>query len=289
MLFTEPAFFAFFAAVFLLHWAVSSNGLRKLLLLVASYLFYAAWDWRFLSLIFLSTIVDFVVGIVLKKEQPILGRRTWLTLSLVTNLGVLGFFKYFNFFVASGSGLLSAMGLDPGERTLNIILPVGISFFTFQTMSYTIDVYRGKLKPISNPLDFALFVGFFPQLVAGPIVRAADFLPQLRQARRFPRIPFRSCLTLFFVGFFKKACISDNLAPIVDSVFAAPHAYGTLSIWIAVIFYAIQIYCDFSGYTDMAIATARALGFELRLNFDFPYLAGNITEFWRRWHISLSS
>jgi len=289
VLFTEPLFLIFFAVVFCGHWVVRHNGFRKIWLLVASYVFYAGWDWRFLFLIFASTAIDFVVGLALSKEKPFAGRRLWLIVSLCGNLGILGFFKYFNFFVESVQGVLTLLGLDPGERTLNIILPVGISFFTFQTMSYTIEIYRGKLAAIKNPLDFALFVGFFPQLVAGPIVRAADFLPQLTKKRRFSDIPFRLCLQLFLYGYIKKAIVSDSLAPLIDAVFSSPEAYSWVGVWIAALFFSIQVYCDFSGYTDMAIATANLLGFRLMKNFDFPFFAPNVSDFWRRWHISLSS
>lgn len=208
-----------------------------------------------------------------------------LIVSLAANLGILGFFKYFNFFVESANSLL---GIESG-RTLYIILPVGISFFTFQSMSYTIDIYRKKMEPVERFTDFALFVSFFPQLVAGPIVRAAQFLPQLKTQKNFGQIAFQSALTLFLIGFIKKACISDNIAPIIDPVFANPEQYTALSTWIGTFFYAVQIYCDFSGYTDMAIATAALLGYKLTLNFNFPYFASNIAQFWQRWHISLSS
>lgn len=289
MLFTQPTFLFFFAVVFAFHWVIQRNRSRKVILLVASYIFYAAWDWRFLSLIVASTLIDYCVGLVLKKPKPLGGRRIWLVASLFANLGILGFFKYYNFFVTSGVGLLTALGIPTRDLTLNIILPVGISFFTFQSMSYTIDIYRGKLKPISSLLDFALFVGFFPQLVAGPIVRAADFLPQLKIPRRLNHVKFKGAVTLFLIGFFKKSCIADNLAVSVDKVFSAPESFSAIGICIAVVCYGVQIYCDFSGYTDMAIAAARLLGYELCLNFSFPYLARNIRDFWRRWHISLST
>jgi len=263
--------------------------LRKLWLLAASYMFYAAWDWRFLSLIIASTVIDYTVGILLSRPLTGAGRKRCLIFSLVGNLGILGFFKYYNFFIESAAELSGLVGLPLSVHTLNLILPVGISFYTFQTLSYTIDVYRGRLEPTRNFLDLALFVGFFPQLVAGPIVRAADFLPQLRTARVFSSVEFRACLTLFLVGYFKKTCISDNVAVIVDTYFAAPADFSAISAWIAVPSYAVQIYCDFSGYSDMAIACAGLLGYSLCPNFHFPYFATNITEFWHRWHISLSS
>ncbi len=289
MLFTQPIFLIYFALVFCLHWTIQRNSARKVMLLAASYVFYAGWDWRFLILIAASTIIDFAVGLILRAPRPVLNRKVWLVLSLSANLGILGVFKYFNFFVESAHGLLTAVGVTLEARMFGIVLPVGISFFTFQSMSYTIDVYRGRIKPVRSFTDFALFVAFFPQLVAGPIVRAATFLPQLAIRRRLSDVMFKGPIALFLTGFIKKVCIADNLAPVVDSVFADPGAFDVVSIWIAVLFYAAQIYCDFSGYTDMAIAVARLLGYELCLNFSFPYFASNIQEFWRRWHISLST
>ncbi len=289
MLFTEPVFFAFFATVFAVAWLERSHARRKLWLLAASYLFYAGWDWRFLSLIAVSTLVDFGVGLAMGRAGRPAARRTLLVASLAVNLGILALFKYYGFFVESAVGLLSALGLEPAARVPEIVLPVGISFYTFQTLSYTIDVFRGRLAPVRSLTDFALFVGFFPQLVAGPIVRAADFLPQLETPPRWRDVAFRRHLTLFLVGFVKKACIADNLAPFADRVFAAPEVYTALAIWTAVALYAIQIYCDFSGYTDMAIACAGLLGYRLARNFEFPYLASSVADFWRRWHISLST
>ena len=202
---------------------------------------------------------------------------------------MLAIFKYFNFFIDSMNGLRATVGLEEQISTLQIVLPVGISFYTFQTLSYSIDIYRGKLQPTNSLLDFALFVGFFPQLVAGPIVRASDFLGQLLSKREFKSIDVRWCLVLFLCGFFKKACISDNISPFVDAFYVGPASYDVASAVCCILLYSVQIYCDFSGYSDMAIATAGLLGFRLRENFDFPYLATNITDFWRRWHMSLSS
>jgi len=289
MLFTEFRYLAFFALVFVVHWSLRSDTWRKRWLLLASYAFYAAWDWRFLSLIMFSTTVDFICGRMLGREQPRWGRKPWLAISCIANLGLLAVFKYFDFFVESGQAFFGWMGFDFPLSTLNVILPVGISFYTFQTLSYTIDIYRGVLKPVRSKLDFALFVGFFPQLVAGPIVRAIDFLPQLDVRKVFARVDVRACLTLFLIGFIKKACVSDNLAPIVDDYFADPMAYDAISAWAAASFYAIQIYCDFSGYSDMAIASAQLLGYQLCINFAFPFFTTNLRAFWSRWHISLSS
>lgn len=288
MPFTQPPFFVFFLAVFVFHWTLRNHRHRKILLLVASYVFYGAWDWRFLSLIVLSTVVDYAVGLTLRNPSPRYGRRFWLIVSLCVNLGVLGFFKYFNFFIDSANSILGPLS-GSEIRTLNIILPVGISFYTFQTMSYTIDIYRGRLKPITSIIDFGLFVAFFPQLVAGPIVRAATFLPQLTDKKFFDDIRFKHYFTLFLIGFLKKSCIADNIAPVIENVFDTPLAYNAMSIWLATIFFAVQIYCDFSGYTDMAIAAAGLLGYQLTINFNYPYFAENIADFWRRWHISLST
>ncbi|MEH2351139.1 MAG: MBOAT family O-acyltransferase [Nostoc sp.] len=326
MVFTEFRFLFFFIIIFCVYWALQKHNNRKTWLLVCSYIFYGAWDWRFLSLLLLSTVVDYFVGLMLsrpqvdystvgqeiqtseavEKEETKNGwinlfswdallskplnqqqRQAWLVLSLVVNLGLLGFFKYYNFFADSASNLLTFIGLPVSITTLEIILPAGISFYTFQTMSYSIDAYLGKLKPIRNFWDFSLFVAFFPQLVAGPIVRASTFLPQLLTPKNLNEVDFRGCLTLFLVGYFKKACISDNLSPLVDQYFTNPEIYTALSCWIAVISFVIQIYCDFSGYSDMAIACAGLLGYKLPLNFNFPYLSSNITELWQRWHITL--
>src|SRR5205085_4754230 len=216
-------------------------------------------------------------------------RRGWLIASLTANLGTIAFFKYYNFFVTSAAALLAWLGLPASLHTLNIVIPVGVSFYTFHSMSYTIDVYRRKLEPVRSLVELACFIGCFPQMVAGPIVRASQFLPQLRSIRRFAGVDTRGALVLFLTGFIKKACIADAVAPFVDRYFDAPWNFTTASAWVAVLFYAIQIYCDFSGYTDMAIATAGLLGYQLPVNFRFPYFAASISDFWHRWHISLSS
>ncbi len=289
MLFTELRFLVFFAVVLCVHWALRSNRARKNWLLVASYVFYGAWDWRFLSLIVFSTVVDYSVGRALGRSVAPRARRLLLVTSLVANLGLLGFFKYFNFFIESATGLFDLFGMGLPVRTLEIVLPVGISFYTFQTLSYTIDIYRGHLRPIASLVDFALFVSFFPQLVAGPIVRSSDFLPQLKGCRRFRDVNVRACLSLFLYGFIKKAVVSDNFAAVIDPVFADPAAFDTWSTWLTLLLWHCQIYCDFSGYSDMAIATAGLLGYRLPLNFDFPYFSRSLEEFWTRWHITLSS
>jgi alginate O-acetyltransferase complex protein AlgI len=289
VIFSELRFLFFFAAVFGVYWSLPRNRPRKYWLLATSYAFYAAWDWRFLSLIWISTLIDYWVGLKLEEHTDPIRRRRWVTVSVVANLGILGFFKYFNFFGESLFGMLDFLGLPVTFQALNIILPVGISFYTFQTMSYSLDIYRGKLRATHDPLDLALFVGFFPQLVAGPIVRARAFMPQMLEMHRLAAVEFRPALMLFLAGYVKKACVSDNISPFVDVYYANPSDFTVLSAWIATLLYAVQIYCDFSGYSDMAIACARMLGYELGENFDFPYLSPNITEFWGRWHISLSS
>ncbi len=287
MLFTELRFLPFFVLAFAVHWLLRRESWRRAWLLVCSYAFYAAWEPRFLLLIIASTLVDWYVG--LRLVRPGARKRAWLGLSLVVNLGMLGTFKYADFFLDSTVEFLRLAGFEPHVGTLALILPVGISFYTFQTLSYSIDVYRGTLAPRKSLLDVAFFVAFFPQLVAGPIVRAAEFLPQLDVRRRLAQVDVRAALLLFLAGFVKKACISDNLAPAIDAFYAAPAKYDVLGAWAAAIYYTIQIYCDFSGYSDMAIACGALLGFRLPLNFFFPYFSGDVREFWRRWHISLSS
>jgi alginate O-acetyltransferase complex protein AlgI len=287
VLFVELRFLPFFLVVFASYWGLRGARARKLWLLLASLVFYGAWDWRFLGLLLFSTGLDYRVGLAL--ERPGARRRAWLALSLAGNLGLLAFFKYFAFFTDSAVALLQALGFQAHRPTLAVLLPVGISFYTFQTLSYTLDIYRGNLRATRSLTDFALFVCFFPQLVAGPIVRATEFLPQLGTPKSLARVDGRAAAALFLVGYFKKACVSDTLAPVVDRFFEAPAAFDVLSAWTAVLVYAAQIYCDFSGYSDMAIALAALLGYELGRNFARPYLACGITDFWRRWHVSLSS
>ncbi|KAA1259826.1 Peptidoglycan O-acetyltransferase [Rubripirellula obstinata] len=289
MLFTDLAYFFFFPMAFFVHWTLPKQSLRKLWLLSLSYIFYAAWDWRFLSLIILSTAFDFVAGRQIYQSEKESRRRNWFLGSLFLNLGMLAIFKYFNFFVDSLNQLFISFGSESSISNLNIILPVGISFYTFQTLSYTIDIYRRQLRPTKSLLDFSLFVAFFPQLVAGPIVRAIDFLKQLDSPRCWNSIDVRGCLVLFASGFFKKACVSDNLSPYIDAFYQSPTGYDVFSTYLMVVAYSIQIYCDFSAYTEMAIASAGLLGYRLCNNFNFPYFATNIGDFWRRWHISLST
>ena len=280
--------FLIFSLVLLGSLAVIHNSEpRKLLLLVASYIFYMWWNPAFILLIVFSTVVNYVIGGQMAATSNQARRKSLLVLSLIANLGLLFFFKYFGLFEDSLLGLMRMMGSEPSWVSLNITLPVGISFYTFQTMSYTIDVYRKEISATRAPLDFALFVAFFPQLVAGPIVRAATFLPQLKKPVRL------SCdqETVFLIlrGFAKKVLIADNIAILVDGVFMEPGDWSSMIIWIATIGFAIQIYCDFSGYSDIAIGIARILGFQFPQNFNHPYIARNPSDFWKRWHISLSS
>jgi D-alanyl-lipoteichoic acid acyltransferase DltB (MBOAT superfamily) len=252
--------------------------------------FYGWWDYRFLSLIFLSTVVDYIIGLNIPKQDSDKKQILLLWCSVMFNLGVLGFFKYFNFFVDSWIDLFSSVGYEiKSVWTLNIILPVGISFYTFQTMSYTIDVYRKKLEPTKDFISFASFVSFFPQLVAGPIERASNLLPQILKKREFQYEQGIQGLRLILWGMFKKVVIADSLAPLVDNIFGNYQDLGGGTLWLGAIYFAFQIYCDFSGYSDIAIGTSKLFGFELMSNFKFPYFSRNIGEFWRRWHISLST
>ncbi|MFT7641001.1 MAG: alginate O-acetyltransferase complex protein AlgI [Pirellulaceae bacterium] len=287
MLFTQIEFVVFFVALFIFLVAVRSHSLQKTALLIGSYYFYAYWDFRFLALVGGSTIIDYVLCRVMTSSENQKVRKTCLITSLIVNLGALAFFKYYGFFVGSMNELLEPLGWN--LRSLSVILPVGISFYTFQTLSYTIDVYRGKLKPCTNFRDFALFVSFFPQLVAGPIVRASDFLYQLETPRKITTHRCFLGFRQFTSGLFKKVLIADNLALFVDEVFGNAGAFDCPTTWLAVSAYALQIYCDFSGYSDMAIGIAKSIGYDLPKNFNLPYIATRIDKFWHRWHISLSS
>ncbi len=307
MLFNSFAFATFLAVVLVLYILTMRRlRLQNALLLVASYFFYGCWDWRFLSLIGLSTLIDFVCGRALdrRSEGPPnaeIGarggpyaydpqkRKMILWVSVAANLGILGLFKYFDFFAGSAAALLTAIGLPLEPRLLNVVLPVGISFYTFQSLSYTIDVYRGKIHSHNSLLEFAVFVSFFPQLVAGPIVRAREFLPQVSRPRRLDLNQVYEGGYLMFWGLFKKVVIADNLALLVDGVFEPASAPLGGAVLVALYAFTLQVYCDFSGYSDMARGCAKVLGFELRLNFNLPYFASSPSEFWRRWHISLST
>jgi len=258
-------------------------------LLIASYFFYGYWDWRFCSLLAISTIIDFVIGQKLHKTSSIKLRKSFLVISLISNLGILGVFKYFNFFIDSFQSISRNLGYDLDFLHLNIILPVGISFYTFQTLSYTIDIYRRRLEPTGNFIDFALFVSFFPQLVAGPIERAKSLLPQLMVKLKPNREQIKQGVTLIIIGLFRKVMIGDTAGRYVDNIFGNLEIYKSIEILAALVLFSIQIYADFSGYSHIARGTAKLMGVELMKNFEQPYLSKNITEFWRRWHISLSS
>lgn len=288
MLFNSIVFIGFISVVFIIYPRLRVRG-QNLFLLVASYIFYGYWDWRFIFLLLTLTVVNFWVGWSIHASSDRKQRKWLLILSVAISLGILGFFKYFNFFIDSAGVLLKTVGFQPNLPVLRIILPVGISFYTFQTLSYTIDIYRKKLEPTKNFFDFALFVAFFPQLVAGPIERASNLLPQISKPRHMTYEKTLSGLNLVLLGYFKKVAIADTLAPIVENIFASPGTMSSGQLWTGVIAFTFQIYGDFSGYTDIARGIARMLGFELMKNFDAPYLSRNITEFWRKWHISLSS
>ncbi len=290
MLFNSFAFCLFLPFVFVLYWFVITKlRWQNLFIVLASYFFYACWDWRFLSLILFSTILDFFVAkkIASSKEQRV--KRLFLFLSIGLNLGLLATFKYANFFIGSFYSLFASLGFELNRITLSLILPVGISFYTFQTMSYTIDVYRGQLKATDDFVAFSAFVSFFPQLVAGPIERASNLLPQFFTVRTFSYDKGVDALRLILWGLFKKVVIADNAGLIVDELFRHYTNYSGLTLVVGAVFFSFQIYGDFSGYSDIAIGVARLLGFELKRNFAMPYLARNISEFWKRWHISLTS
>ncbi len=290
MLFNSYVFIAFFVFVYGSYLLLNkSYRAQNRLLLVASYIFYGYWDWRFLSLIFISTVIDYFVGRNLFAAESDRRRKILLVISILANLILLGFFKYFNFFSDSVASLLETFGMHAGFVTLNIVLPVGISFYTFQTMSYTIDVYRRKVEPTRNFLDFALFVSFFPQLVAGPIERAVNLLPQVTSPRKIKSDQINAGLFLMLWGYYKKVVIADNLGMIADKIFNGYTQYQGVDIIVGVLAFAIQIYCDFSGYSDIARGAAKMMGFDLMVNFRLPYFALNPSDFWERWHVSLSS
>ncbi|MDR2847911.1 MAG: MBOAT family protein [Bacteroidales bacterium] len=300
MLFNSFAFSLFLPIVFFLYWAFFSKSIvkRNIFLLACSYFFYGWWDWRFLSLIIISSLSDFIIGNKIaalnaqgEDETPAVHRvkKRWLMVSIITNIGLLGFFKYFNFFADSLVALLSTIGLSVSPFTLNIILPVGISFYTFQTLSYTIDIYRRQGYPTKDWVQFFTFVSFFPQLMAGPIERAKNLLPQFERLHTPDYTAFRNAMMQIAWGFFKKIMIADRLAVYVDSVFKDIPAASGFPMLLGAMFFSFQVYFDFSGYSDIAIGTARLFGFELRKNFNRPYLSTSFAGFWRRWHISLTS
>ncbi|MCP4553254.1 MAG: MBOAT family protein [Bacteroidetes bacterium] len=291
MLFNSIDFAIFLPIVFILYWFVTDKNLKlqNLLIVAASYLFYGWWDWRFLSLILFSTIVDFTVGQKLKNEENQLTRKVLLWTSILVNLGFLGFFKYYNFFLDNFITAFSFFGTEIKSNSLNIILPVGISFYTFQTLSYTIDVYKRKLEPTKDFIAFLAFVSFFPQLVAGPIERATHLLPQFYKKRSFEYSKAVDGMRQILWGLFKKIVIADNCAESANHIFNNSADLNGSTLVLGALFFTFQIYGDFSGYSDIAIGTSRLFGFDLMRNFNFPYFSRDIAEFWRRWHISLST
>lgn len=291
MLFNSFEFAIFLPIVFALYWVIPAEKtrLQNLLLLAASYLFYGWWDWRYLSLILISTIVDYLVGRGLGRADSARVRRLLLWTSVVVNLGMLGVFKYYNFFMSSLVSAFGTLGIVLRPESLRVLLPVGISFYTFQTLSYTIDVYGRRLEPETDAIAFATFVAFFPQLVAGPIERARNLLPQFKTARSFDYAKAVDGVRQILWGLFKKVVVADSCARFADLFFSNPEAYAGSALFLGMIFFAFQIYGDFSGYSDMAIGIARLFGFGLMRNFATPYFARDIAEFWRRWHISLST
>lgn len=291
MLFNSFTCLVFFAVVFIIYWLPLKDKIQKQngFLLLASYVFYGWWDWRFLGLIALSTLLDYIIGNQLSKHKKVAYRKTLLAVSMVFNLGILCYFKYVNFFIENWISAWASLGFTSNMTSINIILPVGISFYTFQTLSYTIDVYRRKIKPTTSLLNFATFVAFFPQLVAGPIERASHLLPQFSAKRTFNYKYAMSGLYLIVWGLFKKIVIADTCATYVTTIFDNYETMNTLSLFLGAVYFAFQIYGDFSGYSDIAIGGSRILGFDLKQNFNKPYFSRNIAEFWRRWHISLST
>ena len=291
MLFNSLDFAIFLPVVFMIYWFVFQKSLNKqnLFILFASYIFYAWWDWRFLALIFFSSIVDFLIGIQIHSTKLKTKRKILLLISILTNIGLLCYFKYFNFFIESFSHAFIFLGQDFNISRLDIILPVGISFYTFQTLSYTIDIYNHKLNPTRNIVQFLGFVSFFPQLVAGPIERASDLLPQFSKKRFFRLENGVDGMRQILFGLFKKIVIADTCAIYVNDVFSNYEMYSGMTLFLSGVLFAFQIYGDFSGYSDIAIGTSKLLGFRLSQNFAFPYFSRDIAEFWRRWHISLSS
>ena len=289
MLFNTITYAIFLPVVLALYWALRHKQ-QNVVLLIASYVFYGAWDYRFLALIWISTLIDYSVGLGLARTEDETKRKRMFLISVAANLGILGFFKYYGFFVDSFTSFMGNFGLAPNVPLFEVLLPVGISFYTFQTMSYAFDIYRRRMEPTKSLLNFATFVAFFPQLVAGPIERAVNLLPQIERERTRP--PFeqlRSGLFLILLGLFKKVAIADAVAPIANDAFGNAGEVSSATLVLGVLAFALQIYGDFSGYSDIARGSSRLFGIELMRNFEQPYLSRSITEFWRTWHISLSS
>lgn len=291
MLFNSLEFAIFLPLVFILYWAVFNRSIRlqNALVIVSGYVFYGWWDWRFLMLLIFTSTVDFIVGLYLNKTDDERRRKVLLLTSIIMNIGLLGVFKYYNFFVDSFVAVFAQLGVQLETRTLNVILPVGISFYTFQALSYTIDVYRRRIPATLDFLQYMAFISFFPQLLAGPIERASHMLPQFSKPRVFTYEQGAIGMRLILWGLFKKMVIADNCAVIVNEVFANHHNLTGAELILGAVMFAFQIYGDFSGYSDIAIGSARLFGFELMTNFRTPYFSRDIAEFWRRWHISLTT
>jgi len=291
MLFASFEFALFIPIVFILYWKVfgKNKHQQNVVLLITSYFFYGWWDWRFLILIFISTLTDYIVGIRLDQTRPDAIRKKWLWLSLIVNLGLLGFFKYYNFFIESTLALLDQLGVHSNVNTLNIILPIGISFYTFQTLAYTIDVYRGKIPAERKALVYFTYVSFFPQLLAGPIERASRLMPQFKKKRTFDLKMASDGMRQILWGLFCKIVIADTIGHQIDGLFARPESYSSILLIQGILFFAIQVYADFSGYSHIAIGVAKLFGIELMDNFLYPFFSKNLSEFWQRWHISLST
>jgi alginate O-acetyltransferase complex protein AlgI len=291
MLFNSLNFAIFLPIVFLIYWIISNNNLKvqNVILLVTSYFFYSCWDWRFLFLLFFSTFLDYFSGIKIRDAKKTASKKFWFWLSLTLNLGFLVYFKYYNFFIESFVKFLSGLGLEVEVWSLKIILPVGISFYTFHGLSYVIDIYKEKIKPERNFINYSVFVSFFPLLVAGPIERATHLLPQINTAKNFNYYNVISGLRQILWGLFKKIVIADQCAEIANLIFNNSSQYSGLMLFVGAVFFSFQIYGDFSGYSDIALGTARLFGLELIQNFSYPYFSRDIAEFWRRWHISLST
>ncbi len=291
MLFNSLNFALFLPIVFVLYWFVCNKSIRlqNILLVIASYFFYACWDWRFLFLLVFSTLLDYITGIKMADASNQKNKTFWFWLSITVNLGFLGFFKYYNFFIDSFAEVLSNIGFHVNPWTLQVILPVGISFYTFHGLSYVIDIYKDRIKPERNFIDYSVFVSFFPLLVAGPIERATHLLPQIQKKRTFDFTKAADGLRQILWGLFKKIVIADKCAQYANDIFNNSDDYSGSTLFLGAVYFAFQIYGDFSGYSDIAIGTARLFGIDLLRNFAYPYFSRDIAEFWRRWHISLSS
>ena len=291
MLFNSLKYLFFLPIVFILYWLLNNKKLQyqNLFLLIISYFFYSCWDWRFLFLLIFSTALDYYTGIKMYEAKNIVNKRTWFWLSISINLGFLGVFKYYNFFANSFAEALSSAGFQTNFWTLQVILPIGISFYTFHGLSYVIDIYKDRIEPEKNIINYSLFVSYFPLLVAGPIERATHLLPQIKKKRIFNYTQVVDGLRQILWGLFKKIVIADNCAEYANLIFDNPDHYNGSSLLLGAVFFAFQIYGDFSGYSDIALGTSKLLGINLLKNFNYPYFSRDIAEFWRRWHISLSS